>query len=357
MSQDEIDLIRPQWNEQEYHSRRWKDVTVLICQRKTRDLIQLCLGSLLSHYPDIKVLVVDGDSQDESIAWLRFMSARFPNVKIWERIGRNSHGETMHEAIMKYVTTSKVLLMDSDTLVRRHGFIEDMLLAFFQEPKLYAVGSLMLVSRSNEGCGVPKNDNDVLRYAHPSCSMYHVQTYKQLNAPFCDHGAPCVNNMIAAADAGLLVEMTDVDKYVQHLCGASWQDIPTVWDDDGDVMVRPLVTFVCTLPGHLEQLKQQTDHDFNIITNSRLMQHRISSYNKADGNNGIVNVSNHQYDVRFRANGIYVCMLNEYVTELPPDIVAQIRVEATTLGAPAEFVYGGLRIVERKRWQKLDTML
>jgi len=71
-----IDLIRPFWN---YH-RQWNDITVLICQRNTKTLIQLCLESLLTYYPNIPILVVDGNSDDDSILYLRYKSLVYPKI-------------------------------------------------------------------------------------------------------------------------------------------------------------------------------------------------------------------------------------------------------------------------------------
>lgn len=362
---NQVSLVRPEWNEEKYHQERWQkeDVTILICQRKTRDLIRLCVSSILNFYPEINILVVDGESNDDSIEWLRFISAKHSNVNLWELRGKNeggkfnSHGVTMHEAIMQHVKTRLVLLMDSDTIVRRHGFIEGMLgeLKYnFDETPVspllpFAIGSLMLVTREGHACGDPKNENDVLRYAHPSCSLYDVWIYKELKAPFCDHGAPCVYTMLEAERRGYEIKYFPVDKYVQHLCGASWQTIPTIWNDDGDVHVRPLITFICNYGSQLNQLEKLNDHDFNFITPGNRMEKKCATYSKE------YSINNYLFDVRFQVNGYYVCNLMNAVN-LDQDLISIIRQTAIETNEK-EFLVAGLQIYERKHWQKNYSML
>lgn len=344
-------LARPNWNHEDYFREKFEDVTILICQRNTRDLIQLCVSSILQHYPEIKILVVDGNSQDESISWLHFMAAMHPNIKVWERVGRNSHGETMHEAIQKFIKTKYVLLMDSDTIVRRGGFIEKMLEQFYDDEKLFATGSLMLVTRSGEGCGDPKNDNDVLRYAHPSCSLYDVDFYKRLNAPFHDHGAPCIAAMIAAEHSHFNIEGFPVEKYVQHLCGASWQQIPTVWNDDADIQIRPLVTFICDYDDSDEDIiATQTDADFNMVMIDKKITGQISTYDR-----GTKYTHEQLFDIRFKVNGYYVCDVRGEVN-VQPDFIKTFREFAMAHPNKNELTFQGIKIFKRKYWQQYVTI-
>jgi len=348
-------LARPYWDqagETEFHRERLKDVTVLICQRKTRDLIQLCIASLLTHYPEVKILVVDGvdaDVLDESTIYLRFMSKLYKNLEHWERIGRNSHGESMNEAIQQRITTPLFITMDSDIIIRRGGYIEGMMEQMRANPKMYATGSLMIQSIRGEACSPPEEPADELRYAHPSLSMFHTATYKTLK-PFTDHGAPCAINMIDAHRKQLEVGSFPIANYVQHLCGASWQEVCTVWDDDGDTLVRPFITFIVSAQTNMKMLTTQTDHDFNIVTIGNYVQQKVGTYVRP------FDVSNYLYDIRFRVSGHYVCMLNESITNLVPETVAQMKLAIIEAGAPEEITWGGLICKQRKAWQKSDSL-
>jgi len=348
-----VGLVRPFWNEGQYHQDISKslDVTVLICQRKTKDITQLCLESLLRFYPDIPVIVVDGDSQDESTLYLDYKAAVCPNVKIWHRTGTNSHGVTMHEAILGHITTQYVLLMDSDIITMRGGYIEGMLLQLGMQ-EMYATGTLMLVTRNNYACGAPQDENDVLRYAHPSCSLYHVPTYKSLDAPFTDHGAPCVYNMMAAESKGLKIGYFPVDKYVAHLSGASWVKPKTIWNHDNDVFLRPFVTFIVTNEKQVLELANQEDHDFDIVTLGNLIFDTVVVH---DGGPFVVN--NRLYDLRFKVHGEYVCKLDPVIDRVDKVIVSVIKKVAVEQNAPNELSVGGLRIVKRNIWQRIDCML
>lgn len=353
-TEPQVALARPYWNEEGFFHGFWakESVTILICQRKTRDLIRLCLSSVLNHYPEVPVLVVDGDSNDASTEYLRFIAAKHSNVTVWERTGRNSHGDTMHEAIRDHVKTKFVVLMDSDTIMRRGAILEMMCQQFDDNSNLYATGSLMLVSRENQACGDPKDEKDILRYAHPSFSMYHVPTYLQMNAPFSDHGAPCVFNMIKAAEMKLDIGYLPVEKFVQHLCGASWQEVPTVWDDDGDVQLRPFVTFIITHRDQSEMLRNQSDHDFNMVTLGRLVQKKVGTYVRP------FDISNYYYDIRFQVTGEYVCLLPENVTTVDPYTVELMRQEAirSLQADEKQFTFGGLLLIDRREWQKTVSM-
>jgi glycosyltransferase involved in cell wall biosynthesis len=326
------------------------NVTVLICQRKTGDITKLCLESLLRFYPDIPILIVDGDSQDESVLYLEYKAILHPNIKIWHHSGPNSHGVTMHEAIMGHITTEYVLLMDSDIISMRHGYIEGMLQQLINE-KMYATGSLMLQTRRNYAIGIPDDENDVLRYAHPSCSLYHVPTYKTL-APFTDHGAPCIYNMLDAELKGLQIGYWPVDKYVAHLSGASWCVPRTIWIYDHDVPVRPFLTFIVTNEKQVLELANQNDHDFDIVPLGNMISTIVICHDDCIP----VSINNQLYDIRFRVHGDYVCLLDQEVVRIDNVIVTHIKEAVIDLKAPDELNVGGLRIVKRHTWQRKDCL-
>lgn len=348
------DLARPFWKAEQWNKKKWEEIpiTVLICQRKTKQVTQLCLESLLRFYPDVKILIVDGDSQDDSTLYLKYTALKYSNVKVWLRTGRNSHGETMHEAIMNHITTDYVLLMDSDVITMRGGMIEGMLEQFRENPKLYATGNLMLVTRKNQACGQPEDGNDVLRYAHPCLSVLHIPTYKRLH-PSYDHGAALCENMIDAERKGWRVETFPVDKYSIHISGSSWQQIPSVYNDDADVPLRPFVTFITTNDAQPATLSSQRDNDFNIVPIGEVCDTMVSIH-------GIeiphVRVQNALYNIRFRVNGEYVCVLDRVTMGLPQDMMTKIKEAVIAAGAPKEINVGGLRLVERKHWQATDSL-
>lgn len=350
----QISLVRPfDFSHQEYHRSQWnaKDITVLVCQRNTNDLIRLCIESLLRYYPDIKILVVDGDSTDESAFYLKYKAIIHPNLKVWTRKGINSHGMTMDEAIKQHITTKYILLMDSDIIIERGGCIEGILDEFSINKNLYAIGSLMLVTKSGHACGPPTSDADILKYAHPSFSIYDVDMYRKLNAPFVDHGAPCVYNMIAAEEKKLDIAYYPVDKYVSHLCGGSWTEPRTIWPDDHNVAIRPFITFIVNNGIHLDKLKVQTDHDFDIITPGNISSKFIVMYGSEPKK-----VSNGLYAIRHSVCGEYVCIVPEGLMDLDASFVQISKNKLVDKRLPDELNVGGLMLIKRNLWQKRDSL-
>lgn len=348
--QGAIQLVHPEFDA-DYHKNKWHEVTILICQRKTFEITRLCIESILRFYPDINILVVDGDSQDESTLYLKYKSLTIPNFKLYERIGqRHSHGWTLHDAITNYIKTPFVLTMDSDTIVNRGGFIEGMLEQFKAKPKLYATGSLMLVSRANWGVGAPQDENDVLRYAHPSCSIFHVNTYKVLKTPFDDNGSPLAANMLAAERFGLEIGAYPVDKYVSHRSGISWvTEHQIVWKDDYNVFIRPFITFLVTKPEHIAELFKQTDRDFNVqIIGQHQSLQIYDTESKA--------ISNPFYQIRFLISGEYVCVLNEGIETLDENFVRMVKEMVIQGNGDDELIGGGLRVVKRNLFQQRECL-
>ena len=348
-------MIRPEWHEEEFHKNSYinKNITVLMCQRKTKDITQLALESLLRFYPDIPILVVDGKSQDDSIIYLRYMALLYPNIKVWERDSDvPSHGIAMDEAIRNFIDTKYVLLMDSDVISMRYGYIEGMLEQFKDNPKLFATGTLMLVTYANQACGAPRDDSDVLRYSHPSLSLMDVSIYKQLR-PFENHGAPCVFTMMDAAAKGYYVGAYPVDKYTAHLSGASWTEPRTIWPSDLGTFIRPFITFIASLPGQLTELTNQLDHDFDIMTYATL-----SDSNKIlhGPNPNPLRIINKFLNIRFNVTGHYVCFLNEYITKIDDMFVIFCKKAVIEQKAPDELNVGGIRLVKRQVWQLNDAL-
>lgn len=354
MTEPEISLVRPfDFSDSEYHLNKWKEknITILICQRNTNDLIQLCLESLLRFYPDIPILIVDGSSTDDSIFYCKYKELIHPNIKIWIRNGRNSHGITMDEALKQHIKTRYVLLCDSDIIMERGGLIQDMLSEFYKNELLYAIGSIMLVTRSNYGCGAPKDESDILRYAHPSFSIYDVEKYHQLNAPFVDHGAPCVYNMIEAEKKGFHISYYPVDKYISHLSGGSWTEPRTIWANDHNVYIRPFVTFILSNGNHIEKIHLQTDHDFDIITIGNAEDKFIVVHGFLP-----LQVNNSLFGIRHNITGEYVCLIPDEIETIQPEFVHIIKHNAIEKKMPDEMNVGGLNCIRRTLWQKRESL-
>ncbi len=338
-----INLAHPEIDRQ-YHKDYLSDVTIIIPQRQTKIATQLCVESLLRFYPDIKIVLIDGDSQDSSSLYCQYKALTNSNITYYNYIGRNSHGEIIDFAFREIVHTEFALTMDSDTITNRGGWIEGMLKQFDENPKLYATGSLMLVTYKNEACGFPESQEDVLRYAHPSCSIYHVPTYFDIEQPCTDHGAAFALNMIKARDMGIEVGAFPIDKYVSHRTGTSWvKEHKIVWADDYGVFLRPFITFLLDTTNQINQLQLQSEKDFNIVTLGDNHGYRIWETTTRD-------IDNKYFDIRFAVNGEYVIRLKGDDV-LNPDFVSDFKKYIIECKTPESGTAMGVEFWKREYFQ------
>ena len=337
-------MVRAYWDESEYHRELWrqKDITVLITQSGTLDITRLTLESLLNFYPDIPVFVVNNSPVDPSADYLHYKASKVPNLTIWDREGLNSHGSSMDEAIRQFITTKYILTLDSDIIVERGGWIE-LMLEQMEKENLFATGSLMLVTDKNDGCGAPFDEEDILRYAHPSCSIYNREMYLTMK-PFCNHGAPCCYTFQDAKKKELKTGFFQIDKYVAHLSGSSWCIPRTIWPDDHNVKLKPFITFIVTTPQQYYTLLNQSDHDFDMVTLSNLIQTEVIIHDGQPKKD----VSNKRYGIRFNVIGDYVCYAAD---NMSVDFIKHARLRATEAKDAKEIDVGGVMLYKREWWQ------
>ncbi|MCE3237182.1 MAG: glycosyltransferase [Gammaproteobacteria bacterium] len=125
-------------------------VTIVIPHYKTLELTKLCLRLLRKH-TDInqaEILVIDNGSQDASTDYLKTLS--WINLLIrdttldptpWE-----SHGNALNEAIAQ-VNTPYMLVIHTDTLVKKQGWLDFLLRHIEGHPLVAGVGSWKLESK------------------------------------------------------------------------------------------------------------------------------------------------------------------------------------------------------------------
>ena len=187
-----------------------QDVTVVMVMYKTVDLFRIAYGSLRKFYPALKIVVVDGSGGDSCTKYLDQIERSDPNFMLLKFDYNIGHGRGMHVGIVK-AQSEYVLLLDSDTMVKRGGFIEEMKKMMRKET--YAVGHVQSV---NAGGIATKKDG--LPYIHPSTCLLNRWNYMKFQ-PFQAHGAPCVFAMMDIHSRGLsekLLRPFDVAEYVRH---------------------------------------------------------------------------------------------------------------------------------------------
>lgn len=125
-------------------------VTILVPNYKTLDLTKLCLR-LLRKYTDsklAKVVVIDNDSQDESLVYLRSLSW----IELIERQAVPGEGAvTAHSAALdlalQQVKTPYVLSIHTDTLVKRSDWLHFLLKQIEHDNTIAGVGSWKLENK------------------------------------------------------------------------------------------------------------------------------------------------------------------------------------------------------------------
>jgi GT2 family glycosyltransferase len=122
-------------------------VTILVPHYKTLDLTKLCLR-LLRKYTDsgkAQVMVIDNDSQDDSLPYLRSLSW----ITLIERQAVSGETPVMAHSraldlALEQVTTPYVLSIHTDTLVKRSDWLEFLLSEIKKRPTIAGVGSWKL---------------------------------------------------------------------------------------------------------------------------------------------------------------------------------------------------------------------
>src|SRR3990167_4188244 len=126
-------------------------VTILVPHYKTKELTKLCLR-LLRKFTDLqqaKVIVIDNDSQDDSLDYLRSLSW----IELIERKAIpgetpvKSHSRALDMALER-VTTPYVLSIHTDTLVKNAAWLTFLLTQIARSPTIGGVGSWKLESKS-----------------------------------------------------------------------------------------------------------------------------------------------------------------------------------------------------------------
>lgn len=185
-------------------------VTILVPNYKTLKLTQLCLRLLCKYTTQglAKVVVIDNDSRDESVEYLRSLSW----ISLIER--KSVPGES---AVMSHsraldlglacVTTPYVLSIHTDTLVKHQKWLEFLLAEMAKRPTIAGVGSwklelkprwrrvlktierqaqrfiYFLLGKKQHGLeGIGKN----YYYLRSHCAMYRMDVLRQLNLHFSD---------------------------------------------------------------------------------------------------------------------------------------------------------------------------
>jgi GT2 family glycosyltransferase len=122
------------------------DVTAVFVNCCTLDYTRNLVKGLRRCYPDLKLIIVDNGSYDESTMWLLRL-ARLDRVEVIFNAKNVGHGPAMDQLI-RAAKTPLLLVLDSDIEVLACGFLELMIPYFEENPKLYLLGDKTKKPRS-----------------------------------------------------------------------------------------------------------------------------------------------------------------------------------------------------------------
>lgn len=187
------------------------DITVLIVNYRTPDLIKCCVESFRAYYPQVKMLLIDNGSFDASRDTIINMGDQYNQINILLNQKNRYHGPALDQGL-KACNTHFTLTLDTDTKTLKGGFLEQML-TFFSDPEMYTVGRL--TSMDLFGYETHPLTPLSFSYVHPSCMLIRRDIYLDLK-PFIHHGSPAILNMRHAGRAGYKLCDFPVEKYLQH---------------------------------------------------------------------------------------------------------------------------------------------
>jgi hypothetical protein len=220
-------------------------VSILVPNYRTKKLTMLCLR-LLRKYTDLKnarIIVIDNDSNDESLTYLRSLSW----IQLIERpaipgeTGVAAHAKAL-DLGLQYVDTPYVLSIHTDTLVKHAGWLPYLLSHIEGKANVAGVGSWKLefktvyqrVLKSMERSAqhlyyrVLNQENHMLEgigknyyYLRSHCALYRTSLLQQYKLHFAD------GDMVAGkylhqflSDAGyqlLFLSSEELSRYVEHV--------------------------------------------------------------------------------------------------------------------------------------------
>ncbi len=187
-------------------------VTAVIINFQTPELTEYAVRSLKNFYPDLKLILIDNGSRDNSSDKLKTLVNQFNYIDFISNRKNIHHGPAMHQAIL-HSDTDYILFLDSDCRVLKGGFIEEMLSILKEKDSNYAIGEIIYMNKR----GFPiKNKTSGFPYIRPVCMMLKRKHYLMLK-PFQKHGAPCLDNMKNALENGLLLKNFDINSFIYHL--------------------------------------------------------------------------------------------------------------------------------------------
>ncbi len=187
------------------------DITTVIVNYQTPDLLKAAVQSFKTFYADAEVLIIDNGSKDqnESKDAINDLRQQFQNIQAVFLKENIFHGPAMDIAMRSYISSDYVFFLDSDTKCKKEGFLEEMV-SLFNSEQVYGVGEII---KANKRGYKSENGYKVLLTPY---MLLDVKKYLTLR-PFIHHGQPTINNFINASELGYELRNFKISEYIDHL--------------------------------------------------------------------------------------------------------------------------------------------
>lgn len=220
-------------------------VTILIPHYKTLKLTKLCLR-LIRHYTTADlahVIVIDNDSKDSSLDYLRSLSW----IELIERLSIPNEGAiSAHSRALDLgllgVTTPYVLSIHTDTLVKQSGWLEYLINHLDKNPNVAGVGSWKLENKpywrqslkhierylqlafyfiQSKTQHVIEGKGKNFLYLRSHCALYRMDFIKRYGLQFSDEdmvaGRSMHQKLVQAGHDMIFLPSEELIYYLEHL--------------------------------------------------------------------------------------------------------------------------------------------
>lgn len=165
-------------------------ITALTVNYNTPDYLERLLASFRKFY-DMPFLVIDGSDENVSKKILRI--GKMFKAEVHHFPYNIHHGPGMAFGI-KYIQTPKILFLDSDVIILKSGFIEDLSGKLTSEA--YGIGDIQDINESGF------NVDTGIKYLHPALALCNRNVILKYPLPTL-HGAPFIKAMRIIHDKNL----------------------------------------------------------------------------------------------------------------------------------------------------------
>ena len=184
-------------------------IRTVVINFQTPYLLKTAIESFRKFYPTSKMTIIDNGSKDNSREVIERMRRAMPQYMTTLLIDSNIyHGPAMNRA-MNAVKEEYVFFLDSDTEVKKGGFLEPMMEELESSATAYGIGRQIMVNKRGFSA-----ETGVTLLA-PAYMMLRRDLYRNF-PPFEHHGQPVLKNFIAAQQMGYTLKSFPIEDFIDH---------------------------------------------------------------------------------------------------------------------------------------------